>query len=151
LKKEYSEKELEKAILNNLRDFFLEFGKKFAFIGSQYVIDVGGRENRIDLLFYHRELNCLVAIDLKIGEFKASHVGQMQKYLSTLDEKVKLPEEKESIGLILCKSKNLEEVKFALAKTLSPMKVTTYKTKLPDKKLIEERLKQIDFEKGGKD
>jgi predicted nuclease of restriction endonuclease-like (RecB) superfamily len=151
LKKEYSEKELERAILSNLRDFFLEFGKKFAFIGSQYVVDVGGRENRIDLLFYHRELKCLVAIDLKIGEFRASHVGQMQKYLSALDEKVKLPEEKESIGLILCKSKNHEEVKFALAKTLSPMKVATYKTMLPDKKLIEERLKQINFNKRGDD
>jgi len=104
LKKEYSEKELEQAILDNLRDFFLEFGKSLTFVGSQYIIDIGGRENKIDLLFYHRELRCLVAVDLKIGEFEASYVGQMQKYLAALDEKVRLLDEKESIGLILCKS-----------------------------------------------
>jgi len=143
LKREYSEQELENAILDNLRDFFLEFGKSFTFVGSQYLIDIGGRENKIDLLFYHRELKCLVAIELKIGEFKASYVGQMQKYLAALDEKVKMPDEKESVGLILCKSKNHEEVKFALAKTVSPVKVATYKIKLPDKKLILKRLEQF--------
>jgi len=143
LKKEYSEKELEQAILNNLRDFFLEFGKSFTFVGSQYNLDIGGRENKVDLLFYHRELRCLVAVELKIGEFKAAYVGQMQKYLAALDEKVRLPDEKESIGLILCKSGNHEEVRFALAKTLSPVKVATYKTKLPDKELILKRLEQF--------
>src|SRR3989338_3527169 len=146
LRKEYSEQELEKAILDNLRDFFLEFGKSFTFVGSQYVIDIGGRENKIDLLFYHRELRCLVAVDLKIGEFKAEFIGQMQKYLAALDEKIRLSNEKESVGLILCKSKNYEEVKFALAKTLSPVKVATYKTRLPDKKLIIKRLEQFKFE-----
>ena len=110
LKKEYSEQELENAILDNLRDFFLEFGKSFAFVGSQYMLNIGGRENKIDLLFYHRELRCLIAVDLKIGEFKAEYVGQMQKYLAALDEKARLPDEKESVGLILCKSKNHEEV-----------------------------------------
>ncbi len=143
LGKEYSEQELEKAILDNLRDFFLEFGKSFSFIGSQYTIDIGGRENKIDLLFFHRELKCLVAVDLKIGEFKADYVGQMQKYLAALDEKIRFPSEKESIGLILCKSKNHEEVRFALAKTMSPVKVAVYKTKLPDKKLILKRLEQF--------
>ena len=146
LQKEYSEKEFENTILDNLRDFFLEFGKSFAFIGSQYIIDIGGRENKIDLLFYHRELRCLVAVDLKIGEFKAEFIGQMQKYLAALDEKIRLSNEKESVGLILCKSKNYEEVKFALAKTLSPVKVATYKTRLPDKKLIIKRLEQFKFE-----
>jgi len=143
LREEYSEQELENAILNNLRDFFLEFGKYFSFVGSQHIIDIGGRENKIDLLFYHRELNCLVAVDLKIGEFKAAYIGQMQKYLAALDEKARLPDEKESIGLILCKSKNHEEVKFALAKTTSPVKVAVYKTKLPDKGLILKRLEQF--------
>ncbi len=143
LRKEYSEQELEKSILDNLRDFFLEFGKSFTFVGSQYVIDIGRRENKIDLLFYHRELRCLVAVDLKIGDFKASYVGQMQKYLAALDEKIRLSEEKESVGLILCKSKNHEEVRFTLAKTLSPVKVATYKTKLPDRKLIIKRLEQF--------
>jgi len=143
LRKEYSEQELEEAILNNLKDFFLEFGKSFTFVGSEYVLDIGGRENRIDLMFFHRELRCLVAVELKIGEFKAAYVGQMQKYLAALDEKVRLPDEKESVGLILCKSKNHEEVFFALAKTLSPVKVAIYKTKLPDKKLILKRLEQF--------
>ncbi len=143
MKKDYSEQELEKAILDNLRDFFLEFGRSFTFVGSQYAIDIGGRENRIDLLFFHRELKCLVAVDLKIDEFKADYVGQMQKYLAALDEKIRLPDEKESVGLILCKSKNHEEVWFALAKSLSPIKVATYKTKLPDKNLILKRLKQF--------
>lgn len=143
LKKEHSERELEQAILDNLRDFFLEFGKSLTFVGSQYIIDIGGRENKIDLLFYHRELRCLVAVDLKIGEFKASYVGQMQKYLAALDEKVRLPDEKESVGLILCKSGHYEEVKFALAKTLSPVKVATYRTKLPSKELIIRRLEQF--------
>src|SRR3989338_8054470 len=146
LRKEYSEQELEKAILDNLRDFFLEFGRSFTFVGSQYIINIGGRENKIDLLFYHRELRCLVAVDLKIGEFKAEFIGQMQKYLAALDEKIRLSNEKESVGLILCKSKNYEEVKFALAKTLSPVKVATYKTRLPDKKLIIKRLEQFKFE-----
>ncbi len=143
LRKEYSEQELENAILDNLRDFFLEFGRSFTFVGSQYVIDIGERENKIDLLFYHRELKCLVAVDLKIGEFKAAYVGQMQKYLAALDEKARLPDEKESIGLILCKSRNHEEVRFALAKTLSPVKVATYRTKLPDRELIIKRLEQF--------
>lgn len=143
LRKNYSEKELEKAILENLRDFFLELGKAFSFLGSQYPIEIGGRENRIDLLFFHRELKCLVAVELKISDFKAEYVGQMQKYLSALDKKIKLPEENESIGLILCKSKNHEEVEFALAKTLSPVQVATYKTKLPDKTLILKRLEQF--------
>ena len=149
LRKEYSEQELEKAILDNLRDFFLEFGRSFAFAGSQYIIDIGGKENKIDLLFYHRELKCLVAVELKIGEFKASYVGQMQKYLAALDKKVRLHDEKESIGLILCKSKNHEEVRFALAKTLSPVKVAVYKTKLPDKKLILKRLEQFKIKNRG--
>ena len=86
-------------------------------------------------------------INLKISEFKAAYVGQMQKYLAGLNEKVRLPDEKESIGLILCKSKNHEEVRFALAKTLSPVKVATYRTKLPDKKLIIKRLEQFRIKK----
>ena len=143
LNKEYSEQELEKAILDNIRDFFLEFGRSFTFVGSQYALDIGGRENRTEVLLFHRGLKCLVAVDLKIGEFNAAYVGQMQKYLPALDEKIRIPDEKESVGLILCKSKNYEEVWFALAKTLSPIKVAIYKTKLPDKKLILERLKQF--------
>jgi len=98
LNKEYSEQELEKAILNNIRDFFLEFGRSFTFVGSQYALDIGGMENRIDMLLFHRELKCLVAVDLKIGEFKAEYVGQMQKHLAALDEKIRLPDEKKVLA-----------------------------------------------------
>jgi len=140
---EYSEKELEKAIIDNLKDFFLEFGKSLTFVGSQYVIEIDGRENRIDLLFFDRELRCLVAIELKTREFKAEYIGQIQKYLAALNEKVRLPHERESIGIVLCKSKGKEEVRFALAGTTSPLKVATYMTKLPSTKLILKRLGQL--------
>ena len=140
---EYSEKELESAILNNLKDFFLEFGKTLTFVGSQYAIEIDGRENRIDLLFFDRELRCLVAIELKTGAFKAEYIGQIQKYLAALNEKVRLPSETESIGIVLCKSKGKEEVRFALAGTTSPLKVATYMTKLPSTKLILKRLGQL--------
>ncbi|MDD4877613.1 MAG: PDDEXK nuclease domain-containing protein [Candidatus Nanoarchaeia archaeon] len=144
---EYSEKELESAILGNLKDFFLEFGKSLTFVGSQYVIEIDGRENRIDLLFFDRELRCLVAIELKTGEFKAEYIGQIQKYLAALNEKVRLPSERESIGIVLCKSKGKEEVRFALAGTTSPLKVATYMTKLPSAKLILKKLGQLDRRK----
>ncbi len=140
---EYSEKELETAILNNLKDFFLEFGKTLTFVGSQYAIEIDGRENRVDLLFFDRELRCLFAIELKIGEFRAEYIGQMQKYLAALNEKVRLPSETESIGIVLCKSKGKEEVRFALAGTTSPLKVATYMTKLPSTKLILKKLGQL--------
>ncbi|MFH1065942.1 MAG: PDDEXK nuclease domain-containing protein [Nanoarchaeota archaeon] len=140
---EYSEKELEEAILNNLKDFFLEFGKSLTFAGSQYAIEIDGRENRIDLLFFDRELRCLVAIELKTGEFKAEYIGQIQKYLAALNEKVRLPSERESIGIVLCKSKGKEEVRFALAGTTSPLKVATYMTKLPSAQMILKRLGQL--------
>ena len=140
---EYSEKELEEAILNNLKDFFLEFGKSLTFVGSQYAIEIDGRENRIDLLFFDRELRCLVAIELKTGAFKAEYIGQIQKYLAALNEKVRLPYETESIGIVLCKSKGKEEVRFALAGTTSPLKVATYMTKLPSTQMILKRLGQL--------
>ena len=140
---EYSEKELESAILNNLKDFFLEFGKTLTFVGSQYAIEIDGRENRIDLLFFDRELRCLFAIELKTGAFKAEYIGQIQKYLAALNEKVRLPSETESIGIVLCKSKGKEEVRFALAGTTSPLKVATYMTKLPSTKMILKRLGQL--------
>jgi predicted nuclease of restriction endonuclease-like (RecB) superfamily len=100
LSKTFSEKELRKAILNNLRDFFLEFGKNLSFIGEEYPLVIDGEEYRIDLLFFHRELKCLVPIELKISEFKPEYVGKMQFYLAALDEKIKLPDENPSVGLI---------------------------------------------------
>ncbi len=143
LSKTFSEKELRKAILNNLRDFFLEFGKNLSFIGEEYPLVIDGEEYRIDLLFFHRELKCLVPVELKIGEFKPEYVGKMQFYLAVLDEKIKLPDENPSVGLILCHSKKESVVRLTLSKSHKPMKISVYQTKLPDKKLIQQRLEKI--------
>ncbi len=143
LSKTFSEKELRKAILDNLRDFFLEFGKNLSFIGEEYPVVIDKEEFRIDLLFFHRELKCLVPVELKIGKFKPEYVGKMQFYLAALDEQIKLPHENPSIGLILCRSKKESIVRLTLGKTHKPIKISVYRTKLPDKKLIQQRLERI--------
>ncbi len=143
LSKTFSEKELHKAILNNLRDFFLEFGKNLSFVGEEYPLVVDNEEFRIDLLFFHRELKCLVPVELKIGKFKPEYVGKMQFYLAVLDEQIKLPHENPSVGLILCRSKKESIVRLTLSKTRKPIKISVYRTKLPDKKLIQQRLEKI--------
>jgi len=143
LSETYSERELRKAILANLRDFFLEFGKNISFVGEEYPLIVDDEEYRIDLLFFHRELRCLVAVDLKIGNFKPDYVGKMQFYLGALDEKIKLAHENPSVGLILCRSKKDSVVRLTLGKTEKPIRIAVYQTKLPDKKLIQERLEKI--------
>lgn len=143
LSKTFSEKELRKAILDNLRDFFLEFGKNLSFVGEEYPLVVDNEEFKIDLLFFHRELKCLVPIELKIGEFKPEYVGKMQFYLASLDEQIKLPHENPSVGLILCRSKKESIVRLTLSKTHKPIKISVYQTKLPDKKLIQQRLERI--------
>jgi len=143
LSKTFSEKELRKAILDNLRDFFLEFGKNLSFIGEEYPLVVDNEQFRIDLLFFHRELKCIVAVELKIGAFKPEYVGKMQFYLAALDEQIKLPDESPSIGLILCRSKKESVVRLTLSKIHKPVKISVYQTKLPDKKLIQQRLERI--------
>lgn len=143
LSKTYSEKELRKAILANLRDFFLEFGKNLSFVGEEYPIVIDDDEFRIDLLFFHRELRCLVPVELKIGKFKPEFVGKMQFYLAALDERIKLPHENPSIGLILCRSKNDSVVRLTLSRGHKPVNISVYQTQLPDKKLIQQRLEQI--------
>lgn len=148
LSKTFSEKELRKAILANLRDFFLEFGKNLCFLGEEYPLVVDDEEFRIDLLFFHRELKCLVPVELKIGDFKPEYVGKMLFYLGALDEKIKLSHENPSIGIILCRSKKHSSVRLTLSKTDKPMKISVYETKLPDKKLLEERLEKIRFPEG---
>jgi predicted nuclease of restriction endonuclease-like (RecB) superfamily len=139
----HSEQELRKAILANLRDFFLEFGRHFTFVGEEYPLVVDGEEYRVDLLFYHRLLQCLVAVDLKAGKFLPEYVGKMQFYLAALDEQVKLEHEQPSVGLILCKSKSQEVVRLALAKTLAPTHVAAYRTQLPDEQSIKQRLRAL--------
>ncbi|OQX19619.1 MAG: hypothetical protein BWK75_05485 [Candidatus Altiarchaeales archaeon A3] len=143
LSKTFSEKELRKGILNNLRTFFLEFGKNLTFVGEEYPLIVDDEIFKIDLLFFHRELRCLVAVELKIGEFKPEYVGKMQFYLAALDEQIKIPSEKLSIGLILCRSKKENVVRLTLSKTHEPIKISVYQTKLPDKKIIQKQLERI--------
>lgn len=123
---EHSEAELEAGIINNIRAFLTEMGGDFSFIGNQYHLDVADDDYYIDLLLYHRRLRSLIAIDLKIGEFKPEYAGKMQFYLSALDETMKLPDENPSIGIIICKSKNRTRVEYTLKTTSKPIGVATY-------------------------
>lgn len=133
LGEEHSEHQLETALINNIRKFLIEMGGYFAFIGNQFKIEVGKKEYFIDLLLYHRKLRCLLAIDLKIGEFKPDYAGKMQFYLSVLNDKIKLIDENPSIGLILCKEKERLIVEYALRDSKHPIGVASYKitNKLP--------------------
>ena len=123
---EHSERELENALVQNLRDFMAELGGAFSFIGNQYRLEVDGREYFIDLLLFHRRLRCLVAIELKIGEFKPEHKGKMEFYLEALDSQERLPEENPSIGIIICRSKHKTTVEYALRNAVRPLGVATY-------------------------
>ena len=143
LPEQYSERNFRKAIIENLKQFILEFGKDFTFIGEEYRVQVGGQDFFIDLLFYNRALSCLVPIELKIGKFKPEHIGQINFYLEALDRDVKKPNENPSVGLILCASKDDTVVEYALSRSLSPTLVSDYTLKLPDKKLLQEKLKEI--------
>ena len=123
--------------------FVLEFGKDFTFIGEEYRVQVGGQDFYIDLLFYNRALSCLVAIELKVGKFKPEHLGQLSFYLEALNRDVKKPNENPSVGLILCTYKDDTVVEYALSSSLSPAMVADYTLKLPDKKLLEAKLREI--------
>jgi len=131
---EHSEAELESAIMKNLRKFLIEMGGYFTFVRDQYYLDVTDEDYHIDLLLFHRRLRSLIAIELKIGDFKPEYVGKMQFYLTSLDETVKLPDENPSIGIIICKSKNRTRVEYTLRTSNAPIGVATYSTQnsLPD-------------------
>ena len=143
LPEQYSENNLKKAIIGNLKKFILEFGKDFTFVGEEYRVQVVGQNFYIDLLFYNRALSCLVPIELKIGKFKPEHIGQINFYLEALDRDVKKPNENPSVGVILCASKDDAVVEYALSRSLSPTMVADYTLQLPDKKLLEEKLREI--------
>lgn len=143
LPEQYSENNLKKAIIENLKKFILEFGKDFTFVGEEYRVQVGGQDFYIDLLFYNRALSCLVPIELKIGKFKPEHIGQINFYLEALDRDVKKPNENPSVGVILCATKDDAVVEYALSRSLSPTMVADYTLQLPDKKLLEEKLREI--------
>lgn len=135
----YSEKDLESAILAELQRFISELGTDFAFIARQKRVTIDQRDYYIDLLFYHRRLKCLVAIDLKIGEFEAAHKGQMELYLRYLEKYEQIPGENLPIGLILCSGKNEEHIEL-LRLDQSNIRVADYLTQLPPKELLQERL-----------
>lgn len=150
---EHSEYELEQALIGNVRQFLLEMGADFTFVGNQFKLEVGSKEYRIDLLLFHRKLQCLVAIELKIGEFEPEHKGKMEFYLSVLNDKVKLPHENASIGIIICKSKERTIVEYSLQNATLPIGVATYSTSenlpesykalLPSSELISQKLVQF--------
>ncbi len=139
----YSEKDLRKSIVRSLKNFITEFGRDFAFIGEEYRIQVGMKDFFLDLLFYHRELRCLVAFELKIDGFKPEYLGKLSFYLEALDRDVKKSHENPSIGIILCKGKDDEVVEYALNRTLSPAAVADYTTRLPDRRLLQSKLHEF--------
>ena len=128
------ERVVEQQIVQNIKEFIMTFGTDFAFIGNQYHLEIYGVEHFPDLLFFNRELNCLVVIELKTGDFKTSYLGQLMGYLSILDSKIKKPHENPSIGIVLCKSANKDYVEFVIRDYNKPMGVATYNTSedLPD-------------------
>jgi len=140
LSDEHSEADLEQALIKNIRAFLVEFGSDFSFIGNQYRIEVDDEEYFIDLLLFHRRLQCLVAVELKIGKFIPEYKGKMEFYLNVLNDRVKLPHENEAIGIIVCKEKRRTTVEYALRDSKKPIGVATYTLSptLPDayKKLL---------------
>jgi predicted nuclease of restriction endonuclease-like (RecB) superfamily len=139
----FSEKTLRKSILENLKEFILEFGKDFTFVGEEYRVQVGLKDFYIDLLFYHRDLQCLVAIDLKVTDFKPEYLGKMEFYLEALDRDVKKQHEKPSVGIVLCKNKDEKVVEYSLSRSMSPTLVSKYQTELFDKKLLATKLDEF--------
>jgi predicted nuclease of restriction endonuclease-like (RecB) superfamily len=150
----HSERELETALVNNIRQFLIEMGGDFSFMGNQYRIEESGDEYFIDLLLFHRRLKSLIAIELKIGEFLPEYAGKMQFYLNLLNDIVKLPDENPSIGIIICKSKKRTRVDYALRESNQPIGISTYSLTnklpkaleglLPSPEKIKESIKLID-------
>lgn len=143
LKESHTESDLQKGLIKQMKDFILELGKDFLFVDEEYKVEVGSSDFYIDLLFYHRGLQCLVAFELKADKFKPEHLGQLNFYLEALDRNVKKSNENPSIGVLLCKDKDTEVVEYALSRNLSPTMVSEYKTQLPDKTLLQKKLHEL--------
>jgi predicted nuclease of restriction endonuclease-like (RecB) superfamily len=143
LPQEHSENDLHHALLNRMKDFLLELGRDFCYVGSEFPVQVGGKDFALDLLFFHRGLNALVAFELKVNEFEPEYLGKLNFYLEALDRDVRKEHEQPSIGVLLCASKNDEIVEYALSRSLSPALIAEYKTKLPDKKLLQAKLQEF--------
>ena len=134
---------MHSGLLGQLRTFLIELGRDFCFIGSEYPLQVGGRDFALDLLFFHRGLNCLVATELEVDRFEPEQLGKLNFYLEALDRDVKKPHENPAIGVLLCASKDSEVVEYALSRTLSPALVAQYQTQLPDKQMLAAKLHEF--------
>ena len=143
LSKREKEEDLRKALLRNLKKFLIELGPEFSLIGEEHVLQVGMKDYRIDILMHHRGLNCLVAIELKVTEFRPEHIGKMQFYLEALDQGMKKPHENPSIGILICKTRDEEVVKYSLARNVSPTIIAEYETKLLNKNDLQKKLHDI--------
>ena len=139
----HSESDLQKALIRHMKQFILELGKDFIFMGENYRLQVGNQDFFIDLLFFHRGLSALVAFELKIGRFMPEHIGQINFYLEALDRDVKKPHENPSIGVLLCRDKDDDVVEYALSRNLSPTLIAQYQLQLPDKKLLQAKLHEL--------
>jgi predicted nuclease of restriction endonuclease-like (RecB) superfamily len=139
----HSEADLHCGLVEKLKQFLIELGRDFCYIGSQYPLQVGGRDFFLDLLFFNRALNCLVAFELKIDEFQPEHLGKLEFYLEALDRDVKKKHERPTIGVLLCATKDHEVVEYALSRSMSPALVAEYQTRLPDKKLLQAKLHEF--------
>ncbi len=139
----HAEADLHQGLLQQLKQFLIELGRDFCFVGSEYPLQVGGRDFALDLLFFHRGLNCLVAIELKVGRFEPEYLGKLGFYLEALDRDVKKPHEQAAIGVLLCANKDEEVVEYALSRSLSPALIAAYQTQLPDKALLQAKLHEL--------
>ncbi len=139
----HSEADLHRGLLAELRTFLIELGRDFCFVGSEFPLQVGGRDFALDLLFFHRGLKCLVAVELKVERFEPEHLGKLNFYLEALDRDVRKAHENPSIGLLLCASKDAEVVEYALSRSLSPALVAQYQTQLPDKQMLAAKLHEF--------
>lgn len=139
----HSEADLHRGLLARLKDFLIELGRDFCFVGSEYPLQIGGRDFSLDLLFFNRALNSLVAVELKVDEFQPEHLGKLEFYLEALDRQIRKPHERPSIGVLLCATKDTEVVEYALARSASPALIAEYKTRLPDAALLKRKLHEF--------
>jgi len=143
LPEQHNETDLQKGLVQQMKAFLIELGKDFLFMGQEYRLQVGNKDFFIDLLFYHRSLQCLVAFELKTTDFIPEHLGQINFYLEALDRDIKNENENPSIGILLCKGKDDEVVEYALSRNLSPTLVSQYERLLPNKKLLQTKLHEL--------
>jgi len=143
LPQKHSEKRLQNSILDNMKDFVLELGKDFLFYDKEYPLQVGNSTFKIDMLFFHRGLQCLVAIELKTGKFKPEYMGQLEFYLEALDRDVRRSNENPSIGILLCQETDRSVVEYAMSRSLSPTMIAEYERQLIPKEVLQRSLEEF--------